>query len=79
MGKDVAMRVAVLCIRPTGGRTWWAHFKFTRPFGTARRAAESAASFKLRRICREQVESPYSNETTNSRRFAPGQGFVYKL
>jgi hypothetical protein len=53
-------------IRLSGGRTWWAHFEFTRLFGAARRAAQSAASFKLRRICREQVESRYSNETTNS-------------
>jgi hypothetical protein len=53
-------------IRLSGGRTWWAHFEFTRLFGAAHRAAQSAASFKLRRICREQVESRYSNETTNS-------------
>jgi hypothetical protein len=38
----------------------------TRLFGAARRVAESAASVKLRRICREQDESRYSNEATNS-------------
>jgi hypothetical protein len=51
-------------------RHWWAHLvgalEFTRLFGAARRAAEAAASFKFRRICREQVESRYSNEATNS-------------
>jgi hypothetical protein len=31
------------------------HFEFTRVFAAARRAAEAAASFKFRRICREQV------------------------
>ena len=26
----VCPTAALPCIRPSGGRTWWAHFKFTR-------------------------------------------------
>src|SRR5262245_4708733 len=53
------------------GLEWWAHLVGALQvhptlFGAARRVAESAASFKSRRICREQVESRYSNEATNS-------------
>jgi len=42
------------------------HFEFTRVFAAARQAAEAAASFTFRRICREQVESRFSDEATNS-------------
>ena len=27
---SLTLRAALLCIRPTGGRRWWAHFEFTR-------------------------------------------------
>ena len=48
------------------GAPGWAHLEFTRLFDAARRVAESAASLKLRRVRREQVESRYSNEAMNS-------------
>jgi hypothetical protein len=55
------------------------HFELTGLFGAARRVAESAVSFKLRRICREQVESRCSNEATNSSGSHPVRVLVQAL
>jgi hypothetical protein len=47
--------------------------------GAAHRVAKSAASFKVPKICREQIESRYPNETTNSSGSRPVRVLIQAL